>query len=109
MRAFALLLPAVLLFGALPASADDAPASALWASKCATCHGDDGRGQTKAGRKHKVPDFTDAAFQAKARDEGLLAAIRDGKPETKMKGFAGKLSAAELASLVAYVRAFGKR
>lgn len=108
MRASALLLAATLLAVATPALADDATKE-LWGKKCATCHGDDGRGQTKAGRKHKAPDFTDAAWQAKVKDAALLAAIRDGKPETKMKGFAGKLSDAELASLATFVRSFTKR
>ncbi len=100
--AMALLVPG-------PARAEDAGAKELWGKTCATCHGDDGRGQTKAGRKHKLHDFTDAAWQAQKSDEALRVVIRDGKPETKMKGFAGKLTDAEQASLLRYVRAFAKR
>ena len=31
---------------------------------CTKCHGEDGRGQTKAGKKLDVKDYTDAKVQA---------------------------------------------
>ncbi len=50
-----------------------------WADHCATCHGNDGRGQTEIGRNlyPKAPDMTLWATQ-KLTDGEMLAIIRNG-------------------------------
>ncbi len=80
--------------------------SALWAKRCKSCHGVDGKADTKMGHKHKVPDMTSAKFKAdpKHTDAWMKDAIANGVKNTKMKAYKSRLSPAEIASLVAYVR-----
>jgi mono/diheme cytochrome c family protein len=86
-----------------------APASENWEANCAKCHGADGKGETKVGKKLKVKDYTDAAVQAKLTDDELLKAITTGVKEgekEKMKAFNDALTKEEIADLVAFVRKF---
>ena len=41
-----------------------APAADNWDANCAKCHGPDGKGQTKVGKKLNLKDYTDAKVQA---------------------------------------------
>lgn len=86
-----------------------APASENWDNNCAKCHGADGKGETKVGKKLKVKDYTDAAVQAKMTDEEIIKAITDGVTEgdkEKMKAFKDTLTKEEIADLVAHIRKF---
>lgn len=86
-----------------------APVAENWETHCTKCHGDDGKGQTKAGKKLNVKDYTDAAVQAKMKDEEMAKAIADGISEggkEKMKAYKEEISAAEIKELVAYIRKF---
>lgn len=90
-------------------SSKAAPASENWENNCAKCHGADGKGETKVGKKLKVKDYTDAAVQAKMTDEEITKAITDGVTEgdkEKMKAFKDTLSKEEIAELVAFIRKF---
>ena len=42
------------------AVASAAPAAENWENLCASCHGADGKAQTKTGKKLKLKDYTDA-------------------------------------------------
>ncbi len=79
---------------------------------CASCHGKDGKGETKAGRKAQVKDLTDKAHQASFTDEVAFKGIKDGnkdeKGKEKMKSFADKLGDEEIKALVAYIRTMAK-
>lgn len=112
---FWLLVGAFTLAGAasLPqqASAQDAKAVArLWKSKCASCHGKDGKGDTKQGRKMGISDMTVPAWQKEITDEKMKKAMNDGiKREKdgktqKMKSLKGKLTPEEMDALIAFVR-----
>ena len=81
-------------------------AAELYGKNCASCHGADGKGQTAMGKKFKLKDYTDAKVQAGFTDKEATAAILDGKD--KMKGFKGKITDADVAALVKYIRAFKK-
>ena len=86
-----------------------APAADNWDSHCASCHGADGKAQTKTGKKLKIRDYTDAAVQAELKDEAMIKATADGvvvDGKEKMKGFKAELSAYEIKDLVAYIRKF---
>jgi mono/diheme cytochrome c family protein len=87
-----------------------APVAENWENHCTKCHGDDGKGQTKAGKKLQLKDYTDAKAQAEMKDEDMTKAISDGifdkAGKEKMKAYKDELSAAEIADLVAYVRKF---
>ncbi len=85
---------AVVLTLSLPANADDASA-ALYKSKCAMCHGAD-------GKKAAGHDFTSAAVQ-KESDADLTAVITNGKPP-KMPKYGEKLKPEEIKGLVGYIR-----
>lgn len=84
-----------------------APVAENWENNCTKCHGDDGKGQTKAGKKLNLKDYTDPAVQAKMTDEEMTKAITEGvtdKGKEKMKAYKDELSAEEIKALVAYVR-----
>lgn len=81
-----------------------------WAKQCAKCHGTDGKGDTKMGKKVGVKDYTDSKVQAEMKDAEMAKIIKEGKKEgdtTKMKAFTD-LSDADIKELVAYVRTFKK-
>ena len=96
-----LLIAASLTFAT--ASWADA-ATEAWSSKCKSCHGEDGKGETKMGKKSKVKDLSAGDWQAKHTDAQIRDAIADGIPDTKMDGFKKKLDAAQIDALVKYVR-----
>lgn len=86
-----------------------APAAENWENHCAKCHGADGKGQTKVGKKLKLKDYTDAAVQAAMTDEEIIKVTTEGvmvDGKEKMKGFKDELSADEIKDFVAFIRAF---
>ncbi|HVT73140.1 MAG TPA: cytochrome c [Lacunisphaera sp.] len=86
-----------------------APAADNWDNHCASCHGSDGKAQTKMGKKLKLKDYTDATVQAALKDEDMIKATADGvvvDGKERMKGFKDKLTADEIKDLVAYIRKF---
>src|SRR5476649_2266937 len=86
-----------------------APATENWENNCTKCHGADGKGQTKVGKKLNLKDYTDAKVQAEMKDADMVKAITDGITDNgkeKMKAFKDELSADEIKDLVAYVRKF---
>ncbi len=91
-------------------AAQAAPAADNWENSCASCHGSDGKAQTKSGKKLKIKDYTDAGVQAALKDDEMVKAITDGikgdNGKEKMKAFKDELSADEIKDLVAYVRKF---
>jgi cytochrome c6 len=78
----------------------------IYKTKCASCHGPDGASQTPAGKLMKAPDLRSPEIQ-KRPDTDLQRAIVNGKG--KMPPFKAKLSAAEVSSLVAYIRGLAKK
>src|SRR6185436_1916363 len=74
-----------------------APVAENWENHCAKCHGADGKGQTKAGKKLNVKDYTDAKVQAEMKDADMLKATADGvfdkAGKEKMKAYKEELSA----------------
>src|SRR6185503_9563776 len=105
------LLIATLVPSLLAGPARAADVQANWTKHCASCHGKDGKGQTKAGRMAGVKDQTDAQYQSGLKDEKMIAAVKDGLKEDgkeKMKPFKDKLSDDEIKALVAHVRSLKK-
>ena len=92
-------------------SAFAADAAANWSEHCAKCHGVEGKGDTKMGKKLEVIDYTDPKVQEKMKDEDMLKTIKEGKKDgdkVRMKPYADALTEPEIKALVAYVRAFKK-
>jgi len=89
--------------------ASAAPATDNWENSCASCHGMDGKAQTKQGKKLKLRDYTDPKVQAELKDDEMLKATADGvlvDGKEKMKAFKSELSAEEIKDLVAFIRKF---
>ncbi len=101
-------LLAVLLSLAATLAASAADAQANWDEHCAKCHGPDGKGQTKMGKKLSIRDLTDAAVQAAFTDEQAFDAMKKGitdkNGKTTMKAIEG-LSDEDMKALIPLVRA----
>jgi cytochrome c6 len=89
---------AVILSIPISASAQDA-SEALYKSKCAMCHGAD-------GKKAAGHDLSSADVQ-KQSDADLNAVITNGKPP-KMPKYGDKLKPEEVKGLVSYIRTLKK-
>jgi mono/diheme cytochrome c family protein len=89
-----------------------ATASDNWTQHCASCHGADGAGKTKIGKKSGLKDLADAAYQKTFTDQQLLDHLKAGEKgddgKVKMKPFGDKMTDAELQDMVKFVRAFQK-
>jgi cytochrome c553 len=99
---------AVLALTGITASAADAKAN--WEKHCAKCHGTDGKGDTKLGKKSEVKDMTDATYHAQLKDDKAFKSVKEGIKEgekIRMKPAEG-LSDDEIKALVAHVRTFKK-
>ena len=97
---------------ALAASAFAGKTERTWQAKCASCHGDDGKGQTTKGKEMGVKDMSSAAWQKEATDAKIQKGIEDGVDTTvdgkkqKMDPYKDKLKPEQIADLVKYVRTF---
>ena len=84
----------------------------IWDEQCAGCHGPDGSGNTKEGKKLHIKDYTDSKIQADFSENGLLkdlllgVAADDGKP--RMPAFKDKIAIADARELLALIRSFKK-
>lgn len=96
----------------LPVSvAQAADVATNYNKKCASCHGKDGSGKTKMGKKKGARDYRDPKVQASFSDAEGIKAIKEGvKKNGKdvMKPYADKFSDAEITDLMKYIRAFKK-
>jgi mono/diheme cytochrome c family protein len=97
---------------AIAAIAIAAPVAENWENHCAKCHGADGKGQTKVGKKLNIKDYTDAKVQAEMTDADIVKVtsegVKDKAGKEKMKAFKGELSDAEIKEMVGYIRKFKK-
>lgn len=103
-----LVLLALVTMAQAPCQAADA--KPLWDKHCAKCHGADGKGDTKAGKKVEVKDMTDAKWQAAVKDDKAFKSIKEGMKDgdkVRMKPAEG-LSDDDIKALVAYTRTFKK-
>jgi len=100
---------AALAMAAFSARAGDA--AALYQQSCAKCHGTDGKGDTRIGKKLGVKDYTDPKVQAELKDDAAFKAIKEGLKDkdgnTLMKPTEG-VSDEDIKALVAYMRTFKK-
>ena len=99
------LLTALLATATVLSAADVAT---NWDANCASCHGKDGKGATRAGRTAGVKDFTDPAYQKEITDAKAIDQIKNGMKDKdgkeKMKAYADKLNDDEVKALIAFIR-----
>ncbi len=105
----ALAVLAATILGATAARAADAEKPTVekfYASKCASCHGKDGKGNEKLLKMLKTEmkhlDIVDEETLSK-KDEELIKEIMEG--ENKMPAFKAKLGGVSVEELVKYMRA----
>jgi cytochrome c6 len=102
--AFGVVLVAALFLIAVPLPAQDA--AALYKTKCAACHGPDGKAETAIGKANKLRDLGSAEVQKQSDDE-LSAIMTNGKG--KMPAYGKSLKPEQVKELVAYIRSLGKK
>jgi mono/diheme cytochrome c family protein len=104
------LLLAHLSIGLLVTCANLAAAEAKdnWSDHCAKCHGPDGKGRTKMGRKLKIKDLTAPKIQARLdtddAEQTIIEGVYDNDGNERMPAFKDKLSAEERQDLRTYIR-----
>jgi mono/diheme cytochrome c family protein len=92
---------------AAAATAQQRDGQRLYQQLCATCHGQEGRGDGPAAVAFspRPPDLTSPVFQSSRTDEQLAEVLRRGKGQ--MPSFGSQLSDAERAAVIRYVRQLG--
>jgi cytochrome c6 len=103
--ALGLVVTAALGFISYPAQAQDGGA-ALYKTKCAACHGADGKGETSIGKANKLRDFGSPDVQQQS-DADLAAVITAGKG--KMPAYGKSLKPDQIKDLVTYIRSLAKK
>jgi cytochrome c6 len=78
---------------------------ALYKTKCAGCHGADGKGQTSMGKANNIRDLSSADVQGQS-DDAIGGIIGGGKG--KMPGYSKSLKPEQIKDLVAFIRTLKK-
>ena len=99
-RVLMLLLAAAVVLGTSRISWAQEAAD-LYKTKCVSCHGADGKGDTAIGKKLGTRDFQ-APEVTKESDDELFDITKKGK--NKMPGYDGKLTDDQIKALVKYIR-----
>jgi mono/diheme cytochrome c family protein len=102
------LLVATLAFTAWSVAAADVKEN--YEKNCTKCHGPDGKGDTKMGKKLDIKDYTDPKVQAEMKDDKAFKSIKEGMKDgdkTLMKPF-DTLTDEEIKDLIAFMRKFKK-
>ncbi len=81
-------------------------AAALYQRHCAVCHGErgDGRSRAQFGLNPPPRDFTTAESWYELSRERMITSVKYGRPGTAMVGWGKRLSDAEIAGVVDYIR-----
>ncbi len=105
------ILLTLALFVASMTSMRAADAKENWEKNCLKCHGADGKGDTKMGKKVGVKDYTDPKVQAELKDAAAIKAIKEGLKDKAGKELmkpAENVTADDIKALIAYIRSFKK-
>ena len=100
---------AIIVASAWSAAAADVKEN--YEKECTKCHGADGKGDTKMGKKLGAKDYTDPKVQAEVKDDAGIKAIKEGLKDKEGKALmkpAEGLSDADIKALMAYMRTFKK-
>jgi cytochrome c6 len=99
LRAVLVVLAVAFVFSTWTFAADSG--ADLYKSKCASCHGAAGKGDTAMGKATKVKDLGSDEVQ-KQSDADLTAVVEKGKKP--MPGYEGKLTKDQISDVVKYLR-----
>jgi cytochrome c6 len=77
------------------------PTETLFKSKCAICHGADGKGEVPAGQKLGARNLKSPEVQSQS-DTQLTAVLTKG--QNKMPAYGSKLSGDQITGLIKYIR-----
>jgi cytochrome c553 len=95
-----------------PRAAQARDGRAIYAENCASCHGDDGRGESarEASLPIEPPDFTDCKFGTPEANTDWMATVHNGGYargfDRRMPAFGELLSDDDIAAVVQYLRHF---
>lgn len=101
-----------------PSALSATDVKSVYDSKCAGCHGSDGRGDgPAAGLLNPAPrDFTKGLYKFRSTasgslpsDDDLVRVIASGLPGTSMPGWKTRLTGTQIEALVGYVKSFSPR
>jgi high-affinity iron transporter len=81
----------------------------LYASNCASCHGDTAQGDGRAGKQLNPPppSLVDATWIHGSSDGEIFLVIRDGVKDTGMKSFGSRMTTHQIWDVVNYLRSIG--
>lgn len=100
----------MLLAGLIGFCAEASPAQSagktLFKTKCAACHGPDGKREVPMGKKLGARNLSSTEVQGQS-DAQLADVVTKGK--NKMPAYDGKLTKEQIAGLVAHIRELGKK
>lgn len=97
---------ALLTAGSVSARPPESVGETIFKSKCATCHGPDGSGQTSMGKMMKLRDLRSAEVQ-KQTDAQLAQLITNGK--SPMPAYGKQLDKEKIEQVVSYLRELAKK
>src|ERR1041385_3346200 len=105
------LILSLVIVASMAVAARAADGKANYEKDCVKCHGADGKGDTKMGKKLGAKDYTDPKVQSELKDDAAFKAIKDGFKDKEGKVLmkpAEGYSDADVKALVAYMRTFKK-
>jgi mono/diheme cytochrome c family protein len=78
----------------------------VYARICSVCHGDKGAGSMWASANLNPPprDFASPGAKQDLTRDRMLAAVSNGRPNTAMQGYSGRLSRDDMEAVVDYIR-----
>lgn len=80
----------------------------VFRKKCASCHGPDGRGNTKFAAGRPFADLTDGAWKHGGDYDSIRRLIAEGDPKSPMPPFQTRLTAKEIDAVAHYVEALDR-
>ncbi len=109
LRNVSIVMAANALVLALAGSADAGDAKRgkiAYNSRCAFCHGSDGKGDGPAAAQLKPPptNLTTQTFWKDATPETIKTVIENGKPGTAMTSFKASLKADQIDDIITYLQ-----
>jgi len=85
---------------------EDSPGKKVYVSKCLMCHGEDAKGDTKAGKMMKTPDLTAETWKQGTSVAEVVKTLGEGLG--KMPKYEGKISEEDLKAVTEYTLKLSK-